>query len=157
MHTSDAITLLYRRAGFGSTPNELQQALPKGYDSVVTNLLDGLDQSSDPQADAVKVPELMQPPFSLSKPTADKSQRLLFNKLLSAERISLASWWIARMVVAEYPLKEKLVIFSIAISQPPSRRSDSVCTCIARIKCFVRWAEGTLLLWSQQSLKTRLC
>lgn len=110
MDARDAMALLYRRAGFGATSRELQQSLPQGYDSLVTKLLGGLTQA-DPQADAIAIPKMMQPPFSIPKASADKSQRLLFNKMLNTERVALTNWWIARMVVAEHPLKEKLTFF----------------------------------------------
>lgn len=110
MDTKSALALLYRRAGFGATSLELSSASKSGYSAAVTKLIDGIGLS-DPSADAVPVPEMLQPPFykpkSLDTPAAVKQ----FNRTLSEERVALTNWWLGRMVASENQLKEKLTFF----------------------------------------------
>ncbi|TAN24824.1 MAG: DUF1800 domain-containing protein [Actinomycetota bacterium] len=109
MDTKSALALLYRRAGFGGTPADLSKALAVGYDGAVDDLIRGL-QLSDASADAIQVPEMMQPPFAVPG-ALDSEARRKFNQTLADERTAITNWWIGRMVAADNPLKEKLTFF----------------------------------------------
>lgn len=110
MDTKSALALLYRRAGFGASSSELSQASARGFTATLTEVIGGLKQT-DPAADAIEVPTMMQPPFfkpnSLNTPAAIAK----FNQTLSQERIALTNWWLGRMVATNSPLKEKLTFF----------------------------------------------
>ncbi len=101
-----AIAHLYRRAGFGAGPAELDAATARGYEATVDHLLD-LDVA-DTAADAVAVPPLTQPEPRLPVGAAARKSRL---DTLRREGNALVAWWLQRMVVATNPLREKLTLF----------------------------------------------
>jgi uncharacterized protein (DUF1800 family) len=91
---------LYRRAGFGATPAEIEDAEKLGFDASVDKLLAGLT-GEDAAGSALGIPHLTPlaqadiPGFSYDD---------------YAEFIALSTWWIDRMVVSDTPLREKLVL-----------------------------------------------
>ena len=110
MIAESSLSLLYRRAGFGATSQELSAARALGYDGLLSRLLQGL-YKSDPAADAIKLPEMLKPPFYkpgwLNTPAAINE----FNQTLYQERVELTNWWLGRMVATSNPLREKLTFF----------------------------------------------
>jgi uncharacterized protein (DUF1800 family) len=104
---------LYRRAGFGATPAELDAAEARGYQATVDLLLDL--SAADPGADAVPLPSLtgdsaLSGPASAGS-TAGTAARRAANHQLGQENLALISWWLQRMVAAHNPLREKLAFF----------------------------------------------
>ncbi|MGI9032677.1 MAG: DUF1800 domain-containing protein [Acidimicrobiales bacterium] len=91
-----ALAHLYRRAGFGARPDELDAAVAAGWGSTVAHLLDM--NRPDPNADAVALPQL--PPLSPGKPPQ-----------AGAIDDQLVAWWLDRMIVTANPLREKLALF----------------------------------------------
>ncbi len=87
---------LYRRAGFGRTADELDEAEAKGFDACLEELLAGLD----PAADVSTPPPPGLTPLRYVKQSTD----------LWGEFIELVNWWIDTMVTATNPLREKLVL-----------------------------------------------
>src|SRR5271165_1771845 len=98
--TSRVLSHLYRRAGFGATPKELQRAKKLGFDAVVDELLAGLD-GPDRSGDALKVPRLT----PLAEANVPGFHFDDYN-----EFIELSTWWLDRMIVTDTPLREKLVL-----------------------------------------------
>jgi uncharacterized protein (DUF1800 family) len=100
--SSNSTTLahLYRRAGFGATPAELEAAGKLGFGASVDKLLAGLAEA-DSAGSALELPRLTPlaqaniPGFSYDDYT---------------EFIALSTWWIDRMIVTDTPLREKLVL-----------------------------------------------
>jgi uncharacterized protein (DUF1800 family) len=101
---------LYRRAGFGARPDELDAAVAAGYEATVESLLAGL-AGADPEGDGLALPALSMP---AAGPTAGggaaqnlqaaAQQRQEENR----QEASLQAWWINRMIVTSTPLREKL-------------------------------------------------
>ncbi|HXW78969.1 MAG TPA: DUF1800 family protein [Acidimicrobiales bacterium] len=101
MATNPALVAhLYRRAGFGATPAELDDLAQRSWADLVDNLLDGLSQP-DPAGDAVTLPHLTTVPES-------NVPGYYYNGW--QEYTNLVSWWIQRMVVTSTPLREKLTL-----------------------------------------------
>jgi len=103
MTTSPAFTVighLYRRAGFGATPAEIEAGEKLGFDAVVDDLLAGLTKP-DPAGSALKVPQLT-PIAQATIPGYTYDDY--------SEFIALSTWWLDRMVVTDTPLREKLVL-----------------------------------------------
>jgi len=98
--TTRALAHLYRRAGFGATPAEIEAAEKIGYEATVDKLLAGLSEP-DRAGSALGLPQLTPlaqaniPGFSY-----DDYQ----------EFVALSTWWIDRMIVTDTPLREKLVL-----------------------------------------------
>jgi uncharacterized protein (DUF1800 family) len=88
--TRSAIAHLYRRAGFGARPDELDAAVAQGYQATVERLLAGLS-GPDSAGDQVAVPALT---------TAGSAQ----------EELSLEAWWLDRLITTSTPLREKLTL-----------------------------------------------
>ncbi|MFN2608605.1 MAG: DUF1800 family protein [Acidimicrobiales bacterium] len=86
---------LWRRAGFGARPDELDAAVAAGWDASVDRLV-AMDRS-DPGADAVAVPAL---PGGAADAEAIRTQSA-----------ALVTWWLDRMVATANPLREKLTLF----------------------------------------------
>ncbi len=98
--TTRALAHLYRRAGFGATPAEIEAAEKIGYEASVDNLLAGLSEP-DHAGSAVELPQLT-PLAQANVPgfSYDDYQ----------EFVALSTWWIDRMIVTDTPLREKLVL-----------------------------------------------
>jgi uncharacterized protein (DUF1800 family) len=86
---------LFRRAGFGARPDELDDAEAAGYAATVERLVDLT--SSDVAAEAVP-----RPTFTPFPPPPDVN---------FAEFTRMLVWWLDRMVVASRPLRERLTLF----------------------------------------------
>jgi len=98
--TSSTLAHLFRRAGFGATPAEIEAAEKLGFEAAVDKLLAGLTEV-DAAGSALGVPHLTPlaqaniPGFSYDDYT---------------EFVALSTWWIDRMIVSDTPLREKLVL-----------------------------------------------
>jgi uncharacterized protein (DUF1800 family) len=105
----DDLALLYRRAGFGATPAELEAASSAGFSATVRAWVAGLG-APDPIGEQIQPPELVQVPtsFAAYPPGSTARQRLV----ASARRQlpTLIQWWVARMTAASNPLTEKLAL-----------------------------------------------
>jgi uncharacterized protein (DUF1800 family) len=112
---------LYRRAGFGATPAELDAALARGYPATVEHLLD-LGRP-DPAADGIPVPAFTSfqaattpsttpttKPAAKATTSTTTHDRQALNRQLHQEGVALASWWLQRMVASQNPLREKLTL-----------------------------------------------
>jgi uncharacterized protein (DUF1800 family) len=110
MSTSDErarLAHLYRRAGFGARPAQLDAAVRAGYQACVDRLLDfGLP---DPAAEAVSPPEL--PLVPQPGKDADQAARERARAQAREQGTRLALWWLRRMAAADSPLREKLTLF----------------------------------------------
>lgn len=84
----DAAAHLYRRAGFGATPQELDRAREQGLEATVAGLIDyeGVDNSALEARLAALGPE----------PTT---------------AIEIVTWWLTRMVFTARPLEERMTFF----------------------------------------------
>jgi uncharacterized protein (DUF1800 family) len=89
---------LYRRAGFGSTPAELDALSQHSWADLVDGLLAGLS-GPDRTGDAVELPHLTTIPEANS-PGHNYNGWEEYNNLIA--------WWVQRMVVTSTPLREKL-------------------------------------------------
>ncbi len=82
------MTHLLRRAGFGATPDEFDQAMDKGYDAVLDELL-------NPAGDDILPNDLIR------RYHVDQSDL----------RGGAVAYWVYRMAVTDYPLREKMCLF----------------------------------------------
>ena len=104
------IAHLYRRAGFGARPDELDAAVAAGYEATVDRLLDLT--SPDTAADAVAPPSFTPPP-TITPGMSDADRRAAqqaFQQSSRQETNRLSLWWLDRMVASQYPLREKLAL-----------------------------------------------
>jgi len=98
---------LLRRAGFGARPDELDRAVAAGYQATVERLLQPI--GPDQGAAATPPPQLS---ASLVVPKKDDTAaRLAALRKIRADRSTLITWWVHRMVATEHPLTEKMVFF----------------------------------------------
>jgi uncharacterized protein (DUF1800 family) len=105
---------LYRRAGFGARPDELDAAVARGYRATVESLLAGL-AGPDPAGDGVALPTLTMPAAYPPPPaSADANARLALARQHRAEENqkeqALQAWWVNRMIATSTPLREKLTL-----------------------------------------------
>ncbi len=107
------IAHLYRRAGFGAQPAELDAAVARGYQATVDDLLAGLS-GPDPSGERVAPPSFT-PALPLA-PVAgqDATAKLAANRQRQMEQNqqyqALQTWWLDRMIVTSTPLREKLTL-----------------------------------------------
>ncbi|HEY3924089.1 MAG TPA: DUF1800 domain-containing protein [Acidothermaceae bacterium] len=99
---------LYRRAGFGATPAELDAAVTAGYAATVAALVQP-PSSSDQGVLATPPPQLTVAQSPAANGTA--AQRKAYQAKVSSEGKALALWWLDRMVMATNPFPEKLTFF----------------------------------------------
>jgi len=111
--TRSDIAHLYRRAGFGARPDELDRAVPLGYRTAVESLLDGLHQP-DPAGDRIPVPSFTSPYPAPGQAPADPAARMAADRQRRAEQNqqyqALQQWWLNRMIATATPLREKLTL-----------------------------------------------
>ena len=103
--TRSAVAHLLRRAGFGSTADEVDALAALGYEGAVDAVCDLT--SPDAGADAVPAPVFDTAGYAASR-RGDDAARKEARRRSAEERRALIAWWIARMVAAERPLREKL-------------------------------------------------
>lgn len=111
--TRSDIAHLYRRAGFGARPDELDQAVRRGYQATVESLLAGL-HGPDRRGDQVPVPSFTSPSAVGGAASADPAARMAANRRRQAvqdqQYRALQQWWLDRMIVTDTPLREKLTL-----------------------------------------------
>jgi uncharacterized protein (DUF1800 family) len=91
---------LYRRAGFGATPAQLDELSQHSWAELVDGLLAGLS-GPDRAGDAVQLPHLTPVPEA-------NVAGYQYNEY--EEYANLINWWLGRMVVTGTPLREKLTL-----------------------------------------------
>ena len=112
------IAHLYRRAGFGARPDELDAAVAAGYEATVDRLVDL--GAPDPAADALAPPALT--PYDAGAAAAQaagqgagtpaqQAARQAAQRTARQEMQKLSLWWVGRMAAAQVPLREKLALF----------------------------------------------
>jgi uncharacterized protein (DUF1800 family) len=94
--TRSRIAHLYRRAGFGARPGELDAAVAAGYEATVDRLL--AVGAPDPAVAGLTGDQRI---------AAQKAQQQAIRQQTQA----LSMWWLDRMVAAQNPLREKLTLF----------------------------------------------
>jgi len=99
---------LYRRAGFGATPAELDAAVSAGYAATVDALVQP-PSASDQGVLATPPPQLTVASAPGQNGTA--AQRKAYQAQVSTEGRGLSLWWLDRMVMATNPFPEKLTFF----------------------------------------------
>ncbi len=119
------VALLLRRAGFGPTGLQIDQAASEGFSASVDNLL---NYSSGDPADLVQPPQGMTwfPPGLIdgkgSKSPSTVASKREFVKSQMTSASDLVLWWLERMRTTTNPLREKLTLnlhnnFATAISK----------------------------------------
>ena len=107
---ADAITSqlahLYRRAGFGATPQQLAAVAAGGYAAAVDALL---ERSQPDAADAVPTPSPVLTNRDGQPETVE--ERKARQQIRAAQRRSIMGWWLERMTLSDRPLREKLTFF----------------------------------------------
>jgi len=106
--TSAAVALLYRRAGFGATMEQVAAGVAQGYEATVDELLAGLGAAPDPHGTALVAPPFAprSPRAGKADPAAAKAQRLVYRH----ETPAAQDWWMNRLIVTDTPLREKLTL-----------------------------------------------
>lgn len=107
--TRSDIALLYRRAGFGIRPDELDALTGAGYNAAVDGLLAGLGSAPDPAGDKVAVPTLQN--YQRHPKTFTQAERKAADAVYATELRDLQDWWLNRMIKTSTPLREKLTLF----------------------------------------------
>ncbi len=102
------IALLYRRAGFGLRPDELDALASGTYESAVDGLIAGLGNAPDPGASSIPTPDLTRPPRPAK---GDIPALKAYLHQGSLEMAALQAWWIDKMIATSTPLREKLTLF----------------------------------------------
>jgi uncharacterized protein (DUF1800 family) len=102
----NSVAHLYRRAGFGGSPEEVDAATARGYDAAVDDLL---RPGPDALADAVPRPPLASTATDADQETTE--ERIARQKTRRGQRVAIATWWLERMTVAQRPVVEKMTLF----------------------------------------------
>lgn len=103
-----AIAHLWRRAGFGARPEQLDSAVAAGYEAAVENLL---RMGADPVADAPAPPTFDTAGLLAGLTSGDVTQRKAAQEQIRRETEAMVQWWLNRMIRADQPLTEKLTLF----------------------------------------------
>ena len=109
--TRALVAHLFRRAGFGLRPEELDQFTALGVQGAVDYLIN-YDQLTDPADSLYPPPDLSQ----YSTTPVPASQRTLATqqaqgKLRAQAKVAIQEWWVNRMLTTSRPLQEKMTLF----------------------------------------------
>ena len=110
--TRSNIAHLFRRAGFGAHPDEIDVATKAGYAATVDTLLAGLT-GPDAGGDAVPLPDLARPQEPTPAPTDPLAKMAAQRAVRAAQNmqfLALQRWWLDRMIATSTPLREKLTL-----------------------------------------------
>jgi uncharacterized protein (DUF1800 family) len=110
--TRSNIAHLYRRAGFGAHPDEIDRATTAGYQATVESLLAGL-RAPDPAGDAVALPDLGTATVPGAAPADPAARQAAARQRRAVEHLrylALQRWWLDRMIATSTPLREKLTL-----------------------------------------------
>jgi uncharacterized protein (DUF1800 family) len=110
--TRSRIAHLYRRAGFGARPEELDAAVAAGYEATVNKLVDL--SVTDGAATALPAPAFSPPLLPADLPADEAGRRAAQQaeqRTNKEEARKLNQWWIDRMVLSTTPLRERLTLF----------------------------------------------
>jgi uncharacterized protein (DUF1800 family) len=149
-----ALAHLYRRAGFGARPEQLDAAERAGYAATVARLLDF--GAADPAAAAVTPPQLSLVSQQGGKDASPRAREQA-RRQAREQGTRLTLWWLRRMAAADNPLREKLTLFWHGHSPPRSRRSASRASCTSRTSCSGPPAPGRSKRSPWRSPATRRC
>ncbi len=106
------IAHLYRRAGFGARPDELDAAVAAGYEATVDKLLDL--GSPDGATASLPAPTFTPPLLAAQLPADEQARRQAQQAEQRTQRDEgrrLSMWWVDRMVLSTTPLRERLALF----------------------------------------------
>ena len=98
---------LYRRAGFGATPAELDAAVTAGYAATVAALVH--PDPADPGVAATPAPSFDD--IAVVGKAADAAARKEHGKAVRGQVKELELWWLQRMAAATNPFPEKMTFF----------------------------------------------
>lgn len=109
MADRDRFAHLVRRATFGATAEEVDDAERAGYDAAVAALV--RPTRPDRGAAATPLPVLGADPYAALDRNATREQRQQAQRTSREQIQGLIAWWVERMATAEHQLAEKLVFF----------------------------------------------
>jgi uncharacterized protein (DUF1800 family) len=101
------VALLYRRAGFGLRPDELDRAAAAGYEASVDALVTALTAGGPGQNPPAPTLSAGAPPPAKASPAV----RQAFDRSIRADVASLQGWWTDLMISTPAPLVEKLTLY----------------------------------------------
>ncbi len=110
--TRSRIAHLYRRAGFGARPDELDAAVAAGYEATVDKLLD--ISGADGATTTLPAPTFSPPLLAAQLPADEAARRAaqqVEQRTNREEGRKLSVWWVDRMVLSSTPLRERLTLF----------------------------------------------
>src|SRR5579875_2601955 len=122
--TRALVAHLFRRAGFGLLPDELDHFTSLGVQGSVDYLIN-YEQVPDPAETVLPAPDLSRyiPPFIPATQRTTDTQKQA-GKLNGEAARTIQSWWVQRMLTTARPLQEKMVLFwhghfATALSKSP--------------------------------------
>lgn len=130
------IAHLLRRAGFGPTPQQLDQYSPLGYAGAVQKLIDA---GPDPVLDALTPPALG---IVATGEIETQEERRARAKMRREQRLAIGAWWLERMAVAENPLVEKMTFFWHGLFATSIDKVNEATFMVAQNEVFRRNALG---------------
>ncbi|NNN00921.1 MAG: DUF1800 family protein, partial [Acidimicrobiaceae bacterium] len=100
------VSRLVHRFNFGPKPGQFLELLDSGVDQATTNVLS--TPALDPGLVSIEEPTLADlGPF----PAAGSATRNAFNRAMSQQFIQTVLWWLDRMVLADFPIVERMTWF----------------------------------------------
>jgi uncharacterized protein (DUF1800 family) len=140
MADRDRFAHLLRRATFGATAEEVDQAERVGYDAAVNLLLN--PARPDRGAAATPVPDLGPDPYAALNRNATREQRQAAQKTRRDQIQAITAWWAERMTAAEHQLHEKMVFFWHGHWATSVQKVDSARLMMAQQEVFRSHATG---------------
>lgn len=139
--TRALVAHLFRRAGFGLRPDELDHFTALGVQGSV-DYLTAYQGSSDPAEATYPVPELTQYNSVLMPGKHTTAELKAVNKLRVQAIYAVQEWWVNRMLTTARPLQEKMTLFGTGTSPPRCRRS-TLPRCCRRTCSSAGWRWAT--------------
>ncbi len=99
------IAYLYRRMGFGATPEQLDVLTSDGFEAALDGLLAPHD--TDP-ADSIPLPTFA--PYQPRQANLDAATRAALREQRAGEHAAIVQYWLQRITTTTQPLREKMIL-----------------------------------------------
>ncbi|MGC4888163.1 DUF1800 domain-containing protein [Micromonospora sp. DT227] len=142
MREREAVAHLLRRATFGPTADEVDDAERAGLAATLDRLLD--PAGPDRGATATPTPALGPDPAAALGQDATREQRQQVNRERREQVSTLTAWWLARMIAAEHQGDEKLLFFWHGHWATSVRKVRSAPLMLRQLETLRRYGRGPL-------------
>ena len=146
-----SVAHLLRRATFGPTATEIDEATKSGVEATVDRLL--RPSTADRGAAATPVPEFGPDPYAERGGGLSREEKLRRKQTRREQVQALTEWWLTRMAAAEHQLTEKMVFFWHGHWATSVQKVKSAPLMLGQLKTFREYGRADFLTLTRAMLR----